>query len=123
MRELWPAVQHLTSDATIVAYGAAFERRILIGELARWGAVVDRPQLCALRLARRLCPGRDSYTLTSIAHDLGLPMAGAHRATWDVTATAVVLYAMLTTHQHRPDLPAIIRACTLPAQVGDPTTI
>lgn len=121
MREVWPVVRHLADGATIVAYGAAHERRILIGEISRWGGRLDRPQLCALGLARRLCVGRDSYALSDVAYDLGLPIAGAHTAAWDVAATAVILSALLATHQHRADLPEILRACTLPAQRVDTT--
>lgn len=115
MRELIPDLLHLARGATVVAHNAAFERRHLLREMARYGLGWDYPYMCTLKLARKLLPAQrhaGGYSLGALAARYYISNPSPHRAAGDAMTLMWVLIAMLTERAHDPRLAAAVRSCT-----------
>ncbi|WP_461832414.1 3'-5' exonuclease [Aquifex sp.] len=55
----------------------------------------SNPTLCTLKLARRVYPGLEKYSLKALAENLGLETNGVHRALKDAVLTAEIFIRML----------------------------
>ncbi|GAB6065011.1 3'-5' exonuclease [Aquifex pyrophilus] len=55
----------------------------------------NNPTLCTLKLARKLYPGLEKYSLKALAENLGFETNGVHRALKDATLTAEIFIRML----------------------------
>jgi DNA polymerase III subunit epsilon len=77
----------------IVAFNAEFDLAFLRKALAESGRALNNPSSCALKMARRAWPGRNSYRLVDLAKDGNLPVGGAHRALHDCRLTMTVFAA------------------------------
>lgn len=76
-------------DVPLVAYNVRFDRAFLQAACVR----ANQPEFgnrfhCALKLARKAWPGRDSYKLTEISRDAGLSTVSSHRALPDCERAA-----------------------------------
>jgi DNA polymerase III epsilon subunit family exonuclease len=79
-----------------VAHNARFDWGMVSRELRRTRAMdLSGPQLCTVRLSRRLIGGLESYSLDNVAHYLGLDNQARHRAAGDALVTARVLHQLL----------------------------
>lgn len=78
-----------------VAHNAMFDYRFLHSEFARVGTSWQRPQLCTVRMARRLFPDLPSRSLGPLCEHLMIDIYDRHRATGDAEATIYVLKHML----------------------------
>ncbi|MFI5695409.1 exonuclease domain-containing protein [Kribbella sp. NPDC051586] len=92
------------SEKVFVAHNASVDLGVLGRELPgfRPARVVD-----TLKLARRLLPGRDSYTLGALVDAFGLARGlpsdlVPHRATYDALACARLLSHLATSPGHEP---------------------
>lgn len=101
-----PSLQDISVDVLralesdyMVAHNAPVERNILSRSLPMWK---PKGVLDTLRLAKRLLPERTSYSLSSLAKDCSIDVAGtdntgvAHRAAYDALVTAHLLVHLLT---------------------------
>jgi DNA polymerase III subunit epsilon len=78
--------------STFVAHNAAFDWRFVVAELTLCGSGSLRgPQLCTVRLARKLLPQLSSRSLGSLIEYFGVPVNSRHRAEDDAVATARLL--------------------------------
>jgi DNA polymerase III subunit epsilon len=95
-REVIPAFVDFARDAVLVAHNIGFDVEMVNAELARLGLPpLLHPQLCTLRLCRRLLRGLKSKGLTAVADHFGIAVQGRHRALGDAEATAEVLRRLL----------------------------
>lgn len=94
--EVCPDVLRLLAGHVFVAHNAAFDWRFVTAEVMRaTGRGLEAPQLCTVRLARRLLPHLPSRRLDSVARYYGIEIAGRHRAGGDALATAQILLRLL----------------------------
>lgn len=84
-------VASLLKDRIFVAHNVAFDHGFLRKELEMCGYPFNVPRLCTVRLTRSAFPGFASYSLSTIAPQLGVPDWGAHRALGDAQAAARLL--------------------------------
>jgi len=89
--------QEFAGDLRLVAYNAAFDMAFLRNAAARCGKEVRNPVSCALHMARRAWPSRQSYRLTDMAKGAGKSTSGAHRALNDCALTMGVYSAAAVT--------------------------
>ncbi len=70
--DIWPEISAFIGDLPLVAHNAPFDMKVLSASLASWGLEPGHNEYyCTLSLARRLWKGRRSYSLSSIASNLG----------------------------------------------------
>ena len=85
-----------------VAHNARFDWGFLTAEVRRARALgLAGPQLCTVRLARRLLPQLESRSLDSLSYYFGLENRARHRAAGDALATAEVLERLLVLARER----------------------
>jgi DNA polymerase III subunit epsilon len=75
-------------DLRLVFFNAPFDLAFLKKAVKRFERKLNNPHSCALDMARRAWPGRDSYRLTDLARSLDT--AGSHRALKDCELTMSV---------------------------------
>ena len=92
MPEFWI----FAGPAPIVAHNSKFDRSFL-DHAARGtlGHGLDNPDLCTVRLARKLLPQLPSRSLGPLAEHLGVPIHARHRAMGDAEATAKIFLLFL----------------------------
>jgi DNA polymerase III subunit epsilon len=74
----------------LVSFNADFDMGFLERSTTQHGIVIRNRVSCALKMARRAWPGRDSYRLCDLARDGGLPLEDMHRALGDCKRTIFV---------------------------------
>lgn len=83
----------------LVAHHAAFDRKFLDAAYVRQGRLPLRnPWFCTEKLARQRLPGRASYTLSALCHELGLAHHQPHNAMPDALACARLLRYLFDLH-------------------------
>ncbi|SDZ43430.1 exonuclease domain-containing protein [Herbiconiux ginsengi] len=87
----------LLSGRVIVAHNASFDTRFLLAELERMGYSHrdDLVSLCTMRLAKEYLPAGARRSLAECCATFGIELDGAHRASVDAEATALLLAAYL----------------------------
>ena len=79
-------------DSRLVAFNAAFDMGFIKRAASQQGLVLENEVSCALKMARRAFPGRNSYRLDDLSADGNLGTDGAHRALKD-SERALIVYA------------------------------
>lgn len=94
--EIAPRVADFLSGHVFVAHNVTFDYNFVDMELvlADQGGLAS-PQLCTIKLARRVFPGLLHYNLGDLCRTMKVPLAKAHRAENDAVATAHLLIRML----------------------------
>jgi DNA polymerase III subunit epsilon len=86
-----PEFLNFIEDLPLVAFNSEFDMGFLSIANERLGNKKLKNKVsCALKLARKAWPGRDSYKLSSLAEDGGLSTEDAHRALGDCRRTMTV---------------------------------
>jgi DNA polymerase III epsilon subunit family exonuclease len=96
-----PQFLDFIGDAVLVAHNAPFDVGFLNYELGRVfpGQKLANPQLCTVRLARRVFPGLDNYKLHTVAAYFSIDIENRHRAADDAHATAMIFLHALNLWQ------------------------
>jgi DNA polymerase-3 subunit epsilon len=90
------AVAHALAGRVFAAHNAQFDWRFLQAEMRRArGIVLEGPQVCTLRLARKVLPHLRSRGLDALTNYFGISIHGRHRATGDAVATAHLLAKLI----------------------------
>ncbi len=91
---LWPEVERMIGDRTLVAHNAAFDMGVLRATWAHYDLwSVRMPFVCSVALARRCWPEMASHSLGAMAREFGISFRH-HNAEEDaVVAARVVLRA------------------------------
>jgi DNA polymerase III subunit epsilon len=91
-REVATRLVEVLRGGVFVAHNAAFDWRFVCSELELCGEGSLRgPQLCTVRVARKLLPQLSSRSLGSLIQYFGLSVDARHRAEDDAVATARLL--------------------------------
>ncbi|HUA86271.1 MAG TPA: 3'-5' exonuclease [Bryobacteraceae bacterium] len=80
-------------DLPLVSYNADFDMDFLRASARRHRLLFHNRATCALKMARRAWPGRESYRLSDLARDGNLSTEDAHRALGDCKRTVIVYMA------------------------------
>lgn len=112
--EVMPNLLAFIGGDYLAAHNASFDEKFLIAEAQRLGLQPrHRGVICSVKLARRVLPGKSSYSLGSLAADLGLRFKGrAHRAEADAEVAANLILHIAAhlreTHQLAQIYPALL---------------
>jgi DNA polymerase-3 subunit epsilon len=89
--QVWAAVEPIVRGHLLIAYNAAFDRRMIELMAARYRLAPPPARWrCAMRYVKSKAGWRKSLSLTDACRSCGLP-PGTHRAATDVIATAALL--------------------------------
>lgn len=95
--EIMPELLRFIGDSVLVAHNAGFDMRFLDYEIGR--VVPHRklinPNLCTVRLSRKLLPNIKNHRLHTIAEYYGITIRNRHRAAGDALATAQIFVEFL----------------------------
>lgn len=92
--EVAARVHELLKDKVFVAHNVNFDYSFVKHHLEASGYELGVKKLCTVRMARKILPGKTSYSLGKLCVQLGINHANHHRAGGDAMATAD-LFAML----------------------------
>jgi DNA polymerase-3 subunit epsilon len=93
--EVAKKIIELTENRIFVAHNVGFDYGFIKEEFASLGYKFKREKLCTVRLARKLMPGRISYSLGHLCASLGIDNEARHRAEGDAVATAKLFDLLL----------------------------
>ncbi|MFM8849851.1 MAG: exonuclease domain-containing protein [Cytophagales bacterium] len=82
-------------DRVFVAHNAHFDYSFVKKEFESVGYNFQSKKLCTVRLARKIIPGLESYSLGRLAESLGIKIPDRHRASGDAHATAKIFEILL----------------------------
>lgn len=84
-------------EAVLAAHNATFDLALLNQEIARVfpGCRMRNPEICTVKLARRIMGKLESHNLDSLAAHFGFEIPERHRAAGDARATAQILLRLL----------------------------
>ena len=83
-------------DLPLVTFNAEFDMAFLQNSAKQHNVVIGNPVSCALKMARRAWPGRQSYRLSDLAKDGGLSDEGTHRSLGDCQRALIVYTAAVS---------------------------
>jgi DNA polymerase III epsilon subunit family exonuclease len=96
-REIMPDVAEFLQDSVFVAHNAAFDWGFVSHSAMRErGIELDNPQLCTVKLSRKILPTLPSRSLGPVAQFLDVNIPQRHRASGDAYATALILIKFLS---------------------------
>ncbi|EON77947.1 DNA polymerase III epsilon subunit [Lunatimonas lonarensis] len=111
----------LLKDKVFVAHNVNFDHSFVKSAFAREGLAFNVPQLCTVRLSRKLFPGFRSYSLGSLCDQRGIRIENRHRAMGDAYATAL-LFEQLLREDKEGTIPRTLKArskaATLPPHIS-----
>lgn len=88
-------VYELLAGRVFVAHNVNFDYSFVRHHLAEAGLEWSAHKLCTVRMARKIRPGLQSYSLGRLCDALKLPINNRHRAGGDADATAVLFRKLL----------------------------
>ena len=95
-------ILEITEGCVFVAHNVSFDYSFVRDEFASLGYKYKRETLCTIRMARKLIPGRVSYSLGNLCESLGIPNKARHRAEGDALATAELFQLLLNIKANHP---------------------
>lgn len=93
--EVAKKIVEMTEGALFVAHNVRFDYSFLRQEFGQLGYTFSKRQLCTVRLARKVFPGRKSYSLGNLIRYFDIKVNARHRALDDALATAELLSIIL----------------------------
>lgn len=92
--EIAKDIVEITDKTIIVAHNASFDYNFIKSAFRNLGYNFHRDILCTVKLARKIIPGKMSYSLGKLCKELNIAIENRHRASGDALAT-VRLFEML----------------------------
>ena len=89
-------ILEITEDSILVAHNSSFDYRMIKIEFERLGYNFNIPQLCTVKLSKKLIPDLESYKLGNLVKNLGIPISNRHRASGDALATVELFKLLLS---------------------------
>ncbi|MEO0896344.1 MAG: exonuclease domain-containing protein [Bacteroidota bacterium] len=93
--EVAKRVVEITEGAIFVAHNVRFDYSFIQKEFRQLGYTYTRPQLCTVKLSKRVLPGLKSYSLKNLCAALRIVNEAPHRAWGDAMATIKLLSHLL----------------------------
>ncbi|GAA4468687.1 exonuclease domain-containing protein [Nemorincola caseinilytica] len=106
--EIAGQVHELLQDKVFVAHNVNFDYSFVRHHLQDAGYKLDTKKLCTVRLARKVLPGLNGYSLSKLTARLGINHANHHRAGGDALATADLL-AIITQNDTEGAIAAMLK--------------
>ena len=94
----------MTESTVIVGHNVNFDYNFIRKEFRELGYEYKREKLCTARLARKLFPGRRSYSLGILCQELGIANPRRHRAFGDAAATVQLFELLLKVEKNIHEL-------------------
>jgi DNA polymerase III epsilon subunit family exonuclease len=96
-REIMPNVAEFLENSVFVAHNAAFDWGFVSHTARRErGIELENPQLCTVKLSRKILPKLQSKSLGPVAEFLDVKIPQRHRASGDAYATALILIKFIS---------------------------
>ncbi len=92
--EIAKTIVEFTENTIFVAHNASFDYNFIKSEFKSLGYFYQRESLCTVKLSRKIIPGKKSYSLGKLCHELNIEIENRHRARGDALAT-VKLFELL----------------------------
>lgn len=105
-KDIAPQILEMTQDCIFVAHSVNFDFGVIKEEFRQIGVDFVRKKLCTVRLARKLVPGLNSYSLGKLCSSLNIPITDRHRARGDAKATVTLFNLLL----QKPSSDQVIKA-------------
>ena len=109
--EIAGQVYELLQDKIFVAHNVNFDYSFVKYHLDAAGYDLDEKKLCTVRLARKVIPGLNGYSLGKLTQQLGIHHGARHRAGGDALATADLL-AMIVARDTNGAIAAALKGKT-----------
>ena len=109
--EIAGQVHELLQDKIFVAHNVNFDYSFVKHHLDSAGYELNNKKLCTVRLARKVLPGLNGYSLGKLTQQLGIHHGARHRAGGDALATADLL-AMIVAKDEHGAIPAMLKIKT-----------
>lgn len=93
--QLAEKIAALLANNIFVAHNVNFDYNFVKHQLEECGINYSSKRLCTVRLARKLIPGKRSYSLGNLCAALGINLHNRHRAGGDAEATATLFSLLL----------------------------
>lgn len=106
--EIAGQVHELLQDKVFVAHNVNFDYSFVKHHLRNAGYELDSKKLCTVRLARKVLPGLNGYSLGKLTQRLGINHGQHHRAGGDALATAE-LFAMIVAKDSEGVISAMLK--------------
>ena len=119
--EVAKRVWEMTENRVFVAHNVGFDYNIIRNEFKELGAKFQRKKLCTIRLAKKVFPGKSSYSLGVLCESLGIPLSNRHRALGDTEATAILfkrMYGLNEKKTFETELKTLNKEAKLPAKLS-----
>jgi DNA polymerase-3 subunit epsilon len=100
-------------DKIFVAHNVGFDYHFIRNEFKQLGYAFKKPQLCTVKLSRKLIPGLSSYSLGNLCSELGILIENRHRASGDAQATAKLFEILLGLNEANRTTPSLFRSQSL----------
>ncbi|MBT4709705.1 MAG: 3'-5' exonuclease [Flavobacteriaceae bacterium] len=107
--QVYKRVLEITDNTILVAHNASFDYRMLKVEFNRLGYQFNIPQLCTVKLSKKLFPDKDSYKLGKLVKSLGISISNRHRAAGDAMATVELFKLLLKKDKNNEILNKILK--------------
>ena len=88
-------IYNLLNGRIFVAHNVNFDYSFIHQHLSQCGFQWQAKKLCTVRYARKVIPGKQSYSLGNITRELNIGISNRHRAGGDATATVSLLEHLL----------------------------
>lgn len=89
----------MTEHSVFVAHNVRFDYHFLREAFSDLGFTYTRPQLCTVKMSRKVFPGLPSYSLGNLIRHFNIPVNARHRALDDALATTRLLELILEQDQ------------------------
>jgi DNA polymerase-3 subunit epsilon len=104
-REVTPFIAEFLGDSVFVAHNAPFDWGFVYHTAYRErGVGLSNPQLCTVKLSRKILPHLYSKSLGPVTSALNITIPERHRASGDAYATALVLIKFLSYLRRKHDI-------------------
>jgi DNA polymerase-3 subunit epsilon len=107
--EIAERIYILLKDRIFVAHNVNFDYSFIYHHLARCGYDWQAKKLCTVRYARKVLPGKSSYSLGNITRSLGIEIENRHRAGGDAMATVQLLQHLINNDVEQKHLASFIK--------------
>jgi DNA polymerase-3 subunit epsilon len=105
-------VHRLLCGRVFVAHNVNFDYSFVFHQLQKAGVWWQAKKLCTVRYARKVLPGRSSYSLGNICRDLGIANEQRHRAGGDADATTQLFEYLLSRDAGQQHLQTFLKGKT-----------
>lgn len=106
--EVAAQIHELLHDKIFVAHNVNFDYSFVKLHLERAGYECNVKKLCTVRLARKILPGMNSYSLGKLCHQLCISHHNRHRAGGDVLATSS-LFSLLVANDVKGEMTKMLK--------------